>query len=133
MRDALVAMVVARADAGVEVVYEGDDVDEAIRAIELRGCDCAILDLDLGDDRSPASTVADLVAAGAPVLVVSALARPAIVRACLSAGALGYVSKQSDADEIMSALQSTVEGSPFMSQEIASMLASEAYASVRLS
>ena len=73
----------------MHVCYEGASVAEAVQIIAEQGCDCAILDLDLGDQRSPVSNVEELHSTGIPILVVSALGDPALVRATLLAGALG--------------------------------------------
>jgi DNA-binding NarL/FixJ family response regulator len=91
------------------------------------------LDLNLGDGTNPADNVRALVNAGIPVLVISALADPMVVRESMSAGALAYVSKQADADVMQEAIQSTLAGKPFMSPDIALAIISDLQAEVRLS
>jgi len=108
-----------------EVAYSGGSLHEALDCARSTSVDCAILDLDLGDGRSPILNTSDLVEAGVPVLIVSALADPATVRAALQVGALGFVSKQAPTDEFEEALRATVEGNPFTSRDVAAILYSD--------
>ncbi len=117
----------------IEICYEGASVAEAARIIDEVGCDCAILDLDLGDNRSPVSNVEALHASGVPILVVSALGDPSLVRSTLLAGALGFISKQADLELFMHAVQATIAGEEYMSPEIASALLASPEVAVELS
>jgi len=102
--------------------YAGASVRQAAAVIKEQGCDCAILDLDLGDGRSPVSNVEELHASGAPILVVSALGDPSLVRSTLVAGALGFISKQAEVELFTLAVQATIDGEQYMSPEIATAL-----------
>ena len=115
------------------VAYSGGCLAEAITAAADGAVACAILDLDLGDGRSPVMNTCDLVEAGVPVLIVSALADPATVRAALHTGALGFVSKQASSEEFEEALRATVLGQPFTSHDVAAMLCTDPALSVSLS
>ncbi|MCX6422005.1 MAG: response regulator transcription factor [Actinobacteria bacterium] len=117
----------------VQVLYEGASLAEALDTARTTDVDCAVLDLDLGDGTNPADNVRALVDAGVPVLVISALADPMVVRESMSAGALAYVSKQADADVMQEAIQSTLAGKPFMSPDIALAIISDLQAEVKLS
>ena len=117
----------------IRFCYEGASVSDAVDIISTMGCDCAILDLDLGDSKSPVSNVEALHSTGVPILVVSALGDPALVRSTLMAGALGFVSKQADADMFILAVQATINGEQYMSPEIASALLAGSDAAVELS
>ncbi len=117
----------------VQLCYEGASVSEAVRIINEFGCDCAILDLDLGDNRSPVGNVEELHASGIPILVVSALGDPSLVRSTLLAGALGFISKQADIEQFTHAVQATINGEQYMSPEIASALLAGAEIAVDLS
>ena len=75
-------------------IYSGAVLDEALAAA-VHGCDCAVVDLDLGDGRAAADVVSSLTSQQVPVVVVSALGNPAIIQACVLAGAQGYVAKLS--------------------------------------
>ncbi|MDO9484986.1 MAG: response regulator transcription factor [Actinomycetota bacterium] len=123
----------SRGFGDIRLCYEGASVADAIHVISEEGCDCAILDLDLGDQRSPVSNVEELHSAGIPILVVSALGDPALVRATLFAGALGFISKQAAIEHFVSAVQAAINGEQYMSPEIAAALLAEADVAVELS
>jgi DNA-binding NarL/FixJ family response regulator len=129
-RDALVAR--AEGVLGtVDVAYSGASIDEALSAHATEPTTVALLDLDLGNGRSPILNTVDLVEAGCRVLIVSAIADPATVRAVLRAGALGFVSKASDGDEFQDALRATMRGEPSTSRDVAAILSSDDDTSVR--
>ena len=106
----------------MEIVYAGASIDDASRAIADLGADLVILDLDLNDGRSPVANVAAMADLGVPVIVISALGDPATIRACLSAGVVGYVSKQARPEEVLAALQAALRGEQTMSPEVAAAL-----------
>ena len=77
-----------------QIAYEGKDV---IAAAEF--CDSntvAIVDLDLGDNRSAAEVVAIIAAKGARILVVSALGQAETIQSVMISGAHGYMSKRAN-------------------------------------
>lgn len=57
-----------------EFIYQGKSISDALTAIDVAGCDLALLDLDLGDGIPPIQNLEKLLASGTPVLIVSALA-----------------------------------------------------------
>lgn len=116
-----------------ELAYVGGSISEALAVHAAERVDCTILDLDLGDGRSPIANTSDLVNAGCRVLIVSALADAATVRAALTAGALGFVSKQADIEELEESFRLTVEGTPSTSRDVAAILSSDETLSVSLS
>jgi len=116
-----------------EVVYSGASVQEVLGIVQHQAADCVILDLDLGDGTSPIANTALLVTANLRVLVVSALADPATVRATLRAGALGFVSKAAPIEDFTASLHSVLAGEPYTSRDVAGMLYSDTSASVSLS
>lgn len=118
---------------GAEFSYVGASITEALTAHAHQPADCTILDLDLGDGRSPVANTADLVSAGCRVLIVSALADGATVRAALRAGALGFVSKQADLEDLEESFRLTVAGMPSTSRDVAAILSSDEAPSVPLS
>jgi len=99
----------------------------------VRGCDCAVVDLDLGDGRAAADVVSSLTSQQVPVVVVSALGNPAIIQACVLAGAQGYVAKRSGTDELVAVLQAVLSGRPLMSPDLAGALVTHHRAAVKLS
>jgi DNA-binding NarL/FixJ family response regulator len=100
---------------------------------EQGGADLAILDLDLGDGRSPVANVVAMVEIGVPVLVVSALGDPGTIHACLVAGAMGFVSKQATPEELLEAVMVAMEGEGSITPDVASALLSAPRDSLNLS
>lgn len=131
MREALHARLVASL-GNVDVAYSGASVAEALVVIAAGAVDCAVLDLDLGDGTSPVLNTASLVDAGCKVLIVSALADPAMVRASLRAGALGFVSKAAPLTDLAEGLRATLAGEPSTSRDVAEILYSDESPSVPL-
>lgn len=118
---------------GAEIGYAGQSVPDAVVAITRSGADCAVVDLDLNDGRSPVANVLDLAETGVPILVVSALGDQASVRAALMAGAASFVSKQAEPEELMRAVHATLSGEHYTSPEVAAALLSGSATSVPLS
>lgn len=116
-----------------ELVYSGASIKDALEFVASQSVDCVVLDLDLGDGTSPISNTALLVTAGAKVLIVSALADPATVRASLRAGALGFVSKAAPIEDFSASLTAVLAGEPYTSRDVAVMLYSDTESAVALS
>jgi DNA-binding NarL/FixJ family response regulator len=132
VREALVSRLVGRL-VDIEIVYSGASVSEARGVILRQGADCIILDLDLDDGRSPTLNIADLQPCGVPILIVSALADQATIRAAFTAGVAGFVSKSSDPDEYTAAVEATLRGEQYTSAEAAAALLGDARTTVGLS
>jgi DNA-binding NarL/FixJ family response regulator len=130
-RDAITARVTSLLPS-VDFPSVGSNIDEAIVEHANESLDLVILDLDLGDGRSPVSNTAELVDAGCRVLIVSGLGKPDTVRPALRAGALGFVSKQSEGSEFEDAFFCTLAGEPSTSRDVAAILAEGEAVSVPL-
>lgn len=115
-----------------QLAYTGSSVADAVTEHFREPLNCVILDLDLGDGRSPVANTNELVEAGCRVLVVSGLGHPTTVRAALRSGALGFVSKQSEGDEFEEALLCTLANEPSTSRDVAAILAEDETVSVPL-
>jgi DNA-binding NarL/FixJ family response regulator len=107
------------------IVYEGKSVTQAIASIKANPVDCVILDLDLGDNRAPIQNTLDLIECGSPILIISALADPAVVRSSLIAGALGYVSKNANQEDFLECVGATLRGEQSISRDLAAILYSD--------
>jgi DNA-binding NarL/FixJ family response regulator len=114
------------------LAYVGSSIAGAVAEHAREPLDCVILDLDLGDGRTPVANTSELVAAGCKVLIVSGLGNPPTVRAALRAGALGFVSKQSEGDEFENAFLCTLADEPSTSRDVAAILAEDESVSVPL-
>jgi DNA-binding NarL/FixJ family response regulator len=103
--------------------YEGSDVFEAKSACQKKNVSIAIVDLHLGDGRSPSEIVSMFTSIKIPVLVISALSNFESVKTAFSMGAKGFVSKDSATEELKKAIKAVAQGSewisPLVSQAIA--------------
>lgn len=114
-----------------QIAYEGKDV---IAAAEF--CDAntiAIVDLDLGDNRSAAEVVAIIAAKGARILVVSALGQAETIQSVMISGAHGYMSKRANDAQFKEAIDAVKMGGDWMSPEVAGAIASIKTGRVNLS
>ena len=107
-----------------EFIYQGKSISDALSAITLSGCDLVLLDLDLGDGIPPIQNLEKLLATGAPVLIVSALAEQFLVRQALTNGASGFISKNANEATLLDAVNSIMSGENYMSADIATILLS---------
>ncbi len=93
----------------------------------------AILDLDLGDDSHPLDNLAQLCERNIAVIVVSALAKPQVVRLMLKNGAAAFVSKNAESEALRDAILATIRGQQYMSPDIALALLADDDVAVNLS
>ncbi len=87
--------------------------------------DVVLLDLDLADDIPAPLKISTLRQAGVATVVISTLADPARIRACLTAGAAGYLPKTEPADEIIRAATAAARGEGYMSPSLAALLVAD--------
>lgn len=103
----------------------GHDVSTAntIEAVVHEDLDLLLLDLDLDSGGlADEQTVAELVARGVAVLIVSALSSPRHVRRMLAAGVAGVVAKSDDAQDLVRAIHYALAGDRWMSPALAKAL-----------
>lgn len=106
----------------VTVVYSGESLRDAVKAARTHGCDCAIVDLDLGDSTPVASIVTSFVALNVPVVVMSAMAQPGAVQAAMAAGAKGFVTKRSSMGTLSEAVQTVLDGDSWVHPDLAAAM-----------
>jgi DNA-binding NarL/FixJ family response regulator len=116
----------------VNFAYVGADVAQAKDTFGA-GIDIAIVDLHLGDSRTPSEIVAIFASANIPVLVISALNNFESVRSAFSMGAMGFVSKDSSIDEIGKAIKSVLNQKEWVSPTLGRALAQSKTPGERLS
>lgn len=104
------------------IVYTGASLPEAEAALDHGPVDCAIVDLDLGDGRSAVEVVSTFTARQVPVVVVSALGDMGVVQSAIIAGASAYVTKHSESDDLINAINAVLRGESFMSPTFAGAL-----------
>lgn len=92
-----------------EFIYCGGNIDEVCEVSIQNKPDLVIVDLDLGDNKTPAMVVSKIAETGSKVLVLSASTESADVLAALSAGAIGYITKHATSDELIDAINDAIE------------------------
>lgn len=107
----------------LQVCGEAADVAEAIEGIERLRPDIAIVDLSLKNS-SGLDLIKDLKAreSAVPVLVLSMHDESLYAERVLRAGAMGYVSKQENTRNILSAIRRVLDGGIHVSADIAGVL-----------
>jgi DNA-binding NarL/FixJ family response regulator len=103
-------------------VYTGGDFLAAKNSIGKEPINLAIVDLHLGDDRSPSELVGLFTGKEIPVLVISALNNFESVRSAFAMGAKGFVSKEAPIDEIAKAINTVVAGKEWVNSNLAKAL-----------
>jgi two-component system, NarL family, uhpT operon response regulator UhpA len=115
---------IGHADSGIKVVIAAtswaDLLDHPAFPVDV-----VLLDLDLADDIPAPLKIASLRQAGVATVVISTLADPARIRACLTAGAAGYLPKTEPADEIIRAATAAARGEGYMSPSLAVLLVAD--------
>jgi DNA-binding NarL/FixJ family response regulator len=105
-----------RAVAGLSAVETADRLEAAlVRLARTPLPDLVVLDLNLPDVTGIDGLIRLRQAAGGvPVLVVSSLADPRVVGACLAAGAAGFVPKHARREAFRAAVEAVKAGQPFL-------------------
>lgn len=117
----------------LDFAYEGESFLEARNASSTHQLDIAIVDLHLGDGRTPAEIVGHFSSQGIPVLVISALNNFESVKSAFSVGASGFVSKDSSIEEIGRAIKSVLAGNQWISPTLSKALTFKESATAQLS
>ena len=113
-------------DEGVEVVAEAGDVDAARRYV--RGHHPNVLVLDLNMPGSSSLESIPVIRAESPltqIVVLTMQDEPAYARQALSAGALGYVLKESADSELVEAVRAAAEGQSYLNPRLGAKVAAE--------
>jgi DNA-binding NarL/FixJ family response regulator len=108
-------------DNKLEVCYEAEDVETAIRLIQKNPPDLAIVDITLKD--SSGLVLIKKVKAlliKTKILVISMHEESSYARRTLSAGANGYITKNKSSDEIVSAIHKVLSGEVYLSEAMTS-------------
>lgn len=101
------------------IAYSGDSLAEALAAASATAIDCAVVDLDLGDETPVAETVSAFTARRIPVVVVSAMARPDVLQAAIAAGASAFVAKRSSLRSLTTAVRTVLDGGTWIPPDLA--------------
>jgi DNA-binding NarL/FixJ family response regulator len=84
--------------------------------------DVVLLDLDLRDGIPAPVKISTLRQAGVAVIMISNLADPAQIKACLAAGAASYLPKSEPAEEILRAVSAAADGQAYTTSSLAALL-----------
>ena len=87
--------------------------------------DLVLFDLNLGDGTDPADGIAELVAAGIAVVVLTSEVRPIPIRRAMKAGAAGLILKSDDLPRILEVVRSVSRGDFAVSSDLAFVLATD--------
>jgi two-component system, NarL family, nitrate/nitrite response regulator NarL len=101
------------------IAYSGDSLTEALAVASATTIDCAVVDLDLGDETPVAETVSAFTARRIPVVVVSAMARPDVLQAAIAAGASAFVAKRSSLRSLTTAVRTVLDGGTWIPPDLA--------------
>ncbi len=105
-------------------LYSGDSLRDAVSVIRQEQCDCAIVDLDLGDGTPVAQVVSEFVSLSVPVVVVSAMARPNMLQAAMIAGAQAFITKRSSMKDLADAVRTVISGGSWVPPDLAAEMLS---------
>lgn len=119
------------AQPGLRTVWSGETLPEFLAWLEnvCEGDRPHLLLLDLMVERGPSATpeqIQKVVTAGIQVLVISALASPALIRRVLRAGVGGIVGKRDSEADIVAAIWTALGRGHWMTPELASIIAGDA-------
>lgn len=105
---------------GCSILYSGDSLFDALAAVsKAKTCDCAVVDLDLGDETPVAETVSAFAVRDIPVVVVSAMARPDVLQAAMAGGAQAFIAKRSSLGHLSKAVSTVLDGGTWIPPDLA--------------
>jgi len=118
-------------ERGFHVVFSGESLPAFVEWVKAEPRDSRphLLVLDLMVDRQPnadASVVRALREAGLRIVVLSALASPALVRSIVRAGVGGIVGKRDSEADILAAIGAVLRDEEWMTTELAAIIAGDA-------
>jgi two-component system invasion response regulator UvrY len=112
-------------DAGIEVIGEGSDGEEALRLVRKLKPDVLLLDLSMPGGMGGLEAARRLQAQGStvPIVVLTVHEDAVSARHALDAGVRGYVTKGNGAAELLAALRKVAAGGRYLTSAIAEALA----------
>ncbi len=113
-------------ETGLVVADEASSGTEALQLIRQNEYDVVVLDISM-PDKNGVDTLHDLkhIAPDLSVLVLSGYAEEQYALNLMRAGCKGYLSKDTDSDEIIKAIKTIANGKKYISAELAELLSNE--------
>jgi two-component system, NarL family, response regulator NreC len=109
-----------------EVVAEAGDVGSARRQVRGHHPDVLVLDLNMpGGSSLEAIPVIREESPHTQIVVLTMQQDPVFAREALGAGALGYILKEADGDELVQAVRSAAAGECYLNPQLGARIASE--------
>ena len=99
------------------ILYAGPSKQEALRSAAEGGCDCCVVDLEVGADAAALDVLSTLSMYGVPTVALTARASSAHLASCLAAGVRGYVDKHGDARDVCDAVTAVLDGRTWLASE----------------
>jgi two-component system response regulator NreC len=111
--------------AGVEVVAEAENAEEAVRKVRGHKPDVLLLDFNMPGELSPVEAI-PLALEASPatrICVLTGASEPDFARQALQAGASGYVLKQGQDDEVLTAIRQVADGRTYLHPSVGAAMA----------
>ena len=103
--------VLLKTEHDIELLAVSPDAESALDIVRLRRPDVVLMDVDLPGMNGIAATRAVLTSSpDTRVIVLTALMDPQVVEGAAAAGAIGFVSKQRAADDLLAAIRAAADG-----------------------
>jgi DNA-binding NarL/FixJ family response regulator len=111
----------------IRIQAEAANVTDALHLVKTAPIDIVLLDLAL-PDKTGMDAIPEIqrIKPGLPVLIFSGFSEDTYAVSCLRAGAMGYLSKESDPETIRSALRIAAKKERYISSRVAARLLNDA-------
>ena len=124
----------ARSAAGdCQIIYSGASIRDAIQATLVNGCECAIVDVGLGEGVPEVEIISAFTLHGIPLVALSDRGSASGCEAAFAAGARGYVDKRGKSTDFERAITEVLSGRCWIPDDIARMTLDFGASSVVLS
>ena len=113
-------------ESDLQVTGEASSGVEALKLVRGNRYDIVVLDISM-PDKNGVDTMHDLkhIAPDLPVLILSGYAEQQYALNLIRSGCKGYLSKDTDSDEIIKAIRTIANGKRYISSELAELMSNE--------